>query len=99
MAGLTEAQIEQLIGILRAGREVNVAQAARIRAMTRGRTIGTLREAKDVVKQAAKDAKQKTKQALEEAAHATRDGSRAAIRGAARAARDTSGETTREGER
>jgi DNA-binding MarR family transcriptional regulator len=72
MADLTDDQLEQFIGILRAGREVNRAQAARVRAMTRGRTIETLREARDVVKQAAKEAKQMTKEALKEAAMAAR---------------------------
>src|SRR5262245_3688696 len=99
MGDLSQAQLEQLIRVLRAGREVNLAEAARVRAMTRGRTVGAWREAKDTVKQAAKDAKQKTKQALKEAAYATRDGSRDAIRGAARAARDASRGTTREEER
>jgi DNA-binding MarR family transcriptional regulator len=72
LSGLSEDQLRQFIEILRAGREVNTEQAARIRAMTPGGTIAALRDAKNVVKQAAKEAKQVTKQALKDAARPDR---------------------------
>jgi len=72
VADLTEEQLEQFIRILRGGREINMQQAAKVRAMTRGRTMEALREARDVVRMAAKEAKQMTKEALKEAAMSAR---------------------------